>query len=1342
MHVLMCHERFIFRFGVDRVLIALGKGLKDLGYEISVMGNLFDARVVERFASQIIQAPSAKVYLDQDEFTLQWLQQSWDRCFKGRCKPDLVLVAGWPFFSAIPFFRRMGCPVVFSDHGVVPLEGYSGDQLVVLKKLKTLRQQYLSQANAIVAVSNFILNSQSLPDSFRKVKGYTILNGADHMESPMWSADNLSHQSTHGNGLNFLHSLKQGGRQTILSLGRWEPNSYKNSDAAFDIMSRIKEKLPGSALLILADPAHASIPSAFKNHLLPIGFADDSELTEIMKSVDLGLCFSLWEGFNLPLAEMQWLNRPALAFDVGAHPEVILHPWYLCRDNSEMAEKACALLSGGGPDGSARLQALEAFQARFSWERAVTEYDSLFQNLIEETPLHLIIDVTNSVRDPANSGVIRVTRRLCRELQRYTDPIFVIWDSGSNRYVLPTEMEFHQLSQFNGPLLTDASWVSPNDHRVFLEDLLVRLDQRSRWLLFAEIVEESRARIARRFARDLGIRLAAIFYDAIAVLHPEFVNEEIVKNHSAYMLGLAQCDVVTPISEFSASCLNDFWRRHGSPKALNVPNLLPGEFGGFERVEKIAEAPSDEIRILCVSTLEPRKNHRTLINACLLTEKNHPGLNWSLTLVGNLYEGALKIGEFVKNCAAKNPRIKWLGIVDDATLEKLYQEATFTAYPSIIEGFGMPILESLWHSKPCICSNEGVMAELASEGGCLTTNVLNEDALSDSIYRLATDKELLLRLSREAVARKMKTWDDYVVEFVDILRKHMKSCPHAPAVAKDYAYSKWEEILYPGCLHDRWQMSDSERLALTAILLRHNPHCSIEVGTYLGGVLPLIAQHSDMVFSIDIDPSIPEKYKDFGNVSFLTGPSSVVFPLLLKGLEEASIPVDFVLIDGDHSAEAVSRDIASLLTYVPKSPLFIIIHDSFHPECRRGILEAGWEKSPYVHWVDVDFIPGRIIEHGGGGHGGMWGGLCLAYMHPEKNPHPLQAKTSAEMMFQKCRQGDGIPKRDRSILERDFVIAAYRGLLDRDPESETVIRHYIELFGPELMIKDIMASEEYRSRVEGTLRSGAKAMPRPRLNIELECPEDQFEKMTDHIQANWSKLGNEEPYWSVLTSEDFKKEKMGDEVGPFYATGQEDLDNLKLFCERNNIAWTRTWKCLEYGCGVGRVTKWLAETFAHVWAYDISGSHIRFARNYLDQQGMKNVTFRQITSLKDLERFEKADIIYTVLVLQHNPPPVITRILKSLLKALNPGGVALFQLLTYQRNYQFSAKSYLENMDHCQGAEMHVLPQSEVFRVVEETGCRLLEVAGYRWSVYGYDESHSFFVQKKVKGFLKKFRNL
>lgn len=996
MRILICNERFLFRFGVDRVLIILGRGLKDLGHTISVMANKYEKDVIDSFASNIIEIPTLNEdYFNSNEYTVKWLEQNWNRYFDADNKPDVVLIGGWPFFSAISFFKKEGIKTIFMDCGAVPLDGFSGGAKDIQEKLRRLRKQFLPETSFIVGISDFIVNSQSRIDADNKVPTKTILLGADHMEMTVWDSRNLSSSKSSGSDLDLLRPLISEGRQILLNLGRWEPNCYKNSEASFDVMRQILKFFPNCVLLILANPADVKIPADLSRSILPIGFPDDEELQTIMKKADLGLSLSLWEGFNLPIAEMQMLGRPVLAFNAGAHPEVIAHPWYLCKNNSEMADKACQILRGEGLDASTREKSLEKFRSYFKWERVIHEYNTLLEDLISENNINtqrnisLIIDVSNAVRDPANSGVIRVTRRISREFQNYLDPIFVIWSSQDNRYVFPTKQEFQQLGQFNGPLAPDDRRISPAGYRIVLDDYLSRLsDDSIKWLLFTETLDESYGRLVRRYAKNHGIMLAAIFYDAIPVLFSEFCKDEAIKNnHVHYMTGLAECDVVIPISNFSSQCLDNFWKENNINGCLLCANLLPGEFGGFERTQIFQEPASDSVNILCVSTLEPRKNHKSLIHACLQMQEKHPEMNWTLTLVGNRYAGAFDIADYVQDISKQNPRIKWLGVVDDLTLHQQYEKATFTVYPSIIEGFGMPILESIWHGKPCICYQKGVMSELAADGGCLTTDVLDETVFSEDIYRLATDKELLIKLSEEATTRKIKTWDDYTRSFLSILQA---SSPFMRSSIPQKRHSissnilNLEAVLYPAVSYENRNMNPPEILALTAILSLLKPTCSIKIGSSESQIISLISKHSKMVLSIDADSNTADELSYFKNVSFFIDPSLNIFSELLHELESENVQVEFIFINGDDdSSEGLKRNLDFLLSYIPKKPLLVALHNCLNSEFHRHLLEVNWEKSPYVHQVDIDFIPGRCVEGGEPAFRNFKGGLTLTYMKPE-----------------------------------------------------------------------------------------------------------------------------------------------------------------------------------------------------------------------------------------------------------------------------------------------------------------------------------------------------------------------
>lgn len=212
-------------------------------------------------------------------------------------------------------------------------------------------------------------------------------------------------------------------------------------------------------------------------------------------------------------------------------------------------------------------------------------------------------------------------------------------------------------------------------------------------------------------------------------------------------------------------------------------------------------------------------------------------------------------------------------------------------------------------------------------------------------------------------------------------------------------------LLYGSCLHsdNRWEMSHGERSVLRVLLERIRPKLAIEVGTFRGGSLSLISQYSETVISLDIDPSIPEKLAGIKNAQFIIAPSSESLPALLTKLTELKMDPEFILIDADHTEAGVRGDIQTVLKSPPRVRTFVLMHDSFNPGCRRGILTAGWENCPFVHSVEVDFVNGSVVDQPGSpAHGQLWGGLAFAILDPRPRIGPLVVKATGKKTHEHC----------------------------------------------------------------------------------------------------------------------------------------------------------------------------------------------------------------------------------------------------------------------------------------------------------------------------------------------------
>lgn len=311
----------------------------------------------------------------------------------------------------------------------------------------------------------------------------------------------------------------------------------------------------------------------------------------------------------------------------------------------------------------------------------------------------------------------------------------------------------------------------------------------------------------------------------------------------------------------------------------------------------------------------------------------------------------------------------------------------------------------------------------------------------------------------------------------------------------------------------------------------------------------------------------------------------------------------------------------------------------------------------------------------------------------------------------------------------ELVILAYRLFLDREPESDEAIDDKVKKYSTIADLRnEFIGSDEFRlkhSDVSSLRMSGFE----PRMSIEETISEPDQLALFMRIQKTWQHLGEKEPYFSVLWGEQYLPTNIENNKAAFYKSGQIEVERLFKTLDRNIIDPTLFKSCLEYGCGVGRVTQHLANKFETVLACDISLTHLEIARSHLESEGVRNVSLTHISRVEDIFSLPKVDLIYSVLVLQHNPPPLIGLIIKQFVASLNPGGVAFFQVPTYQMGYRFALNPYLDETEK-QEYEMHLFPQYRIFNIVNKGGGRVLEVMEDNYTGIVNEVSNTFLVQK------------
>jgi alpha-1,3-rhamnosyl/mannosyltransferase len=150
--------------------------------------------------------------------------------------------------------------------------------------------------------------------------------------------------------------------------------------------------------------------------------------------------------------------------------------------------------------------------------------------------------------------------------------------------------------------------------------------------------------------------------------------------------------------------------------------------------------------LLAVGTIEPRKNYPRLLAAYrLLRDRGGAPPLVVVGRVGWAYGGAL-------DELRSTPGVRLLSGVDDPTLRALYRSAAALAFPSLYEGFGLPLLEAMAEGLPAVAGNAGALPELAGDAAVLV-DPLDVEAIAAGLERALGDSELRARLTAAGPAR-------------------------------------------------------------------------------------------------------------------------------------------------------------------------------------------------------------------------------------------------------------------------------------------------------------------------------------------------------------------------------------------------------------------------------------------------------------------------------------------------------------------------------------------------------------------------------------------------------------
>lgn len=302
------------------------------------------------------------------------------------------------------------------------------------------------------------------------------------------------------------------------------------------------------------------------------------------------------------------------------------------------------------------------------------------------------------------------------------------------------------------------------------------------------------------------------------------------------------------------------------------------------------------------------------------------------------------------------------------------------------------------------------------------------------------------------------------------------------------------------------------------------------------------------------------------------------------------------------------------------------------------------------------------------------------------------------------------PLKGSSAVTSEAVRWGYRLFLAREPESSDAVAaklHHADLAS---LRAEFLGSPEFQAKQPALPAAHDLQGFEPARVIECDGTSDQLARLFEHVDASWHQLGKEDPYYSVLTHPQYLGLPSEAIIEKFFASGRDESRRFQLALERCGKSLAGRPTCLEFGCGLGRVTQALAPLFETTTAVDISRAHIALAERHARDMGVRGIEWRHLESIAALDDLPQVDVVYSIIVLQHNPPPVIDRIVASFARVLKPGGIAYFQVPTYRSDYEFRLADYLRDQVGHHGMEMHVFPQSRIFWRFADQGAIPLSV--------------------------------
>lgn len=459
------------------------------------------------------------------------------------------------------------------------------------------------------------------------------------------------------------------------------------------------------------------------------------------------LVSTLTDGQSLDLADALDL----VSDEVGHRPDLL---WL-----------AASVLGGGLPSDDDMSDLLLRARLSGTWAALATQVDALASATrlrdVEVIRGGVTCDVHTTASSQFLSGIQRVVYETVSRWNDRHDVTFVSW---VDHYSALRRIRDDERQRLFGP-----GQVTVEDPR--MKAVVVPWESTHLWV---EVITN-----LGRTGRLLGMaqhsrnEVAVLGYDSIPITSSNTVAEGMTSHFARSLSAARRTDRVAMISEAAAEEFRGVMdmgagRRDRGPEVAAVPLAVTSR--------EVTDADLAEARrglvidgmpmVLVVGSHEPRKNHLAVLHAAELLWRE--GLRFSLVLVGAGSWNATEYDTLVGDVMRSGRPVQSIRGLPDRLLWAAYRLAHCTLFPSLNEGFGLPVAESLAVGTPVITSSFGSMRDIvAPDGdpaGALLVDPRDDSSIAGALRTMLGDPATYARLRSEAAERPERSWDDYADE--------------------------------------------------------------------------------------------------------------------------------------------------------------------------------------------------------------------------------------------------------------------------------------------------------------------------------------------------------------------------------------------------------------------------------------------------------------------------------------------------------------------------------------------------------------------------------------------------